>query len=68
MEDYSEESSFTLTVSPLDMFLLYDSVKIKIQNWAGGHPEEQQRLHLLKNELYRGVLEYKYHNVGADKE
>ena len=35
-----EEPSFTVThhTCILDMFLLYDSVKTKIQYWTGGNP------------------------------
>jgi len=68
MEDNLEEPSFTMTVSPIDMFLLYDSVKTKIEVWPGGHPEEQNRLFLLRDELYRGVLEYKFANFQSDRE
>ena len=48
MEDNLEEPSFTVTLTPADMFLLYDSVKTKIQYWAGGNPEEQERLFSFK--------------------
>ena len=31
-----------------------------VEKWPGGHPDEQARLHYLKNFLYRIVLEYKF--------
>tara|TARA_Y100000289_G_C3899569_1_gene138431 strand:+ start:427 stop:633 length:207 start_codon:yes stop_codon:yes gene_type:complete len=68
MQDNLEEPSFTVTLTPADMFLLYDSVKTKIQYWTGGNPEEQERLFLLRDELYRGVLEYKYEHIHIDRE
>ena len=67
-QKYESRKSFTVTLSPADMFLLYDSVKTKLESWAGGHPEEQNRLFLLRDELYRGVLEYKYEHIHIDRE
>ena len=46
MQDHLEEPSFTVTLSPADMFLLYDSVKTKLESWAGGHPEAVSYTHL----------------------
>ena len=68
MEDHLEEPSFTVTLTPADMFLLYDSVNKSRKFWPGGNPEEQNRLFLLRNELYRGVLEYKYEHIHIDRE
>ena len=59
--DFNEELPFIeLQFGIEDLYLLYQSVKYRYEQWPGGHPDEQARLLYLKNFLYRVVLEYKF--------
>tara|TARA_B100000902_G_C27147877_1_gene832108 strand:+ start:186 stop:371 length:186 start_codon:yes stop_codon:yes gene_type:complete len=46
-----------------DVYLIYKSVSVHLDRWAGGDPEEQSRLIFLKDFLYRIVLQYKFDNM-----
>ena len=60
-EDFDENLSYIeLQFGIEDLRLLYKSVAFHYDKWPGGHPDEQARLHYLKNFLYRIVLEYKF--------
>ena len=60
-EDFDPEGSYIeLQLGPDDLLLVYKSICVHLDKWSGGHPEEQERLHYLKNFLYRIVLEYKF--------
>ncbi len=60
-DDFDPDQTYVeLQFGPEDLHLLYKSVSVHIEKWPGGHPEEQERLHYLKNFLYRVVLEYKF--------
>jgi hypothetical protein len=61
-----EEYNFNTNLDIDDMYLLYDCVKRRLENWNGNstnHPAEKEKLEYLKNELYRAILDYKFHNV-----
>ncbi len=66
--DYEYEEPFNdeeppyveLELGISDVHTLYRAVCKTIETWPGGHPLEQQRLAMLKDFLYRIVLEYKY--------
>ena len=59
--DFNEDLPFIeLQFGIEDLYLLYQSVKYRYEQWPGGHPDEQARLQYLKNFLYRVVLEYKF--------
>ena len=60
-EDFDPDGTYIeLQFGPEDLHLLYKSVCVHVDKWSGGHPDEQARLHYLKNFLYRIVLEYKF--------
>ena len=60
-DDFDEDLPFIeLQFGIDDLRLLYKSVSVHVDKWPGGDAEEQERLHYLKNFLYRIVLEYKF--------
>ena len=46
-----------------DVYLLYQSVNKYIEMWPGGNPLEQEHLFLLKDNLYRIILDYKFREM-----
>ncbi len=58
-----EERSYSYNFSIDDIHILYVCVCKRLESWAGGHPSEQERLYQLKNELYKGVLDFKFNNL-----
>lgn len=61
-----EEDAFVLDFSIEDIHLLYHCVCKRIENWEGHpsrHPMEQDHLYDLKNDLYRCILDHKFHNM-----
>ena len=46
-----------------DVYLLYQSVSKHIEMWAGGNPLEQEHLFMLKDNLYRIILDYKFREM-----
>jgi hypothetical protein len=61
-----EEDAFVLDFSIEDIHLLYYCVNERIKNWEGfpsRHPAEQEHLLDLKNDLYRCILDHKFHNM-----
>ena len=50
--------SYDFTIE--DVHLLYVCVSKRLETWPGGHPFEQEHLIHLKNELYKGVLDFKF--------
>ena len=46
-----------------DVYLTYKSVCVHLEKWVGGEPAEQERLYMLKDFLYRIILEYKYREL-----
>ncbi len=46
-----------------DVYLTYKSVFVHLEKWAGGEPAEQERLYMLRDFLYRIILEYKFREL-----
>jgi hypothetical protein len=49
-----------------DIHLLYRCVCKRLETWEGSparHPSEQEHLWYLKSELYKAVLDYKFHDM-----
>ena len=46
-----------------DVYLTYKSVCVHLEKWTGGEPAEQERLYMLKDFLYRIILEYKFREL-----
>jgi len=60
-----KEDSYLLDFSIEDVYLLYDCVCKRLENWEGApknHPFEQEHLNNLKNNLYRAILDFKFHD------
>jgi len=61
-----EEDAFVLDFSIEDIHLLYHCVCKRLETWEGSpsrHPSEQEHLWELKNNLYRCILDHKFHNM-----
>jgi hypothetical protein len=61
-----EELPFVLDFNIEDVHLLYHCVCRRIETWEGHpsrHPYEQEHLYHLKNELYKCILDYKFHDM-----
>ena len=65
----NEESSFGYEWTIHDIYLLYHCVCETIRTWPGSPQrpaEEQEHLYILRDELYKGVLDYKFHHMDVD--
>ena len=61
-----EELPFVLDFNIEDVHLLYHCVCRRIETWEGHpsrHPYEQEHLYHLKNEIYKCILDYKFHDM-----
>ena len=66
----NEESSFGYEWTIQDIYLLYHCVCETIRMWPGAPArpaEEQEHLRILRDELYKGVLDYKFHHMDVDE-
>ena len=53
-EDFDPDGTYIeLQFGPEDLHLLYKSVCVHVDKWAGGHPDE--------TELYRVIAHHKFH-------
>jgi hypothetical protein len=62
----SQEFDYTVNLTIDDIYLLHHCVLKRIENWEGSparHPMEQQHLWMLRDSLYRMILEYKFENM-----
>ena len=65
----NEESSFGYEWTIQDIHSLYHCVCEAIRLWPGAPArpaEEQEHLYILRDELYKGVLDYKFHHMDVD--
>ena len=66
MEEGYEESPFILDFGIEDIHLLYHCVCKRLEAWEGSPARpayEQEHLWYLKNELYKAILDYKFHEM-----
>lgn len=66
MNEDDDTILYQLDLSPDELHLLYHCVCKRLQNWEGfpARPiEEQEHLWTLKNNLYRVVLDHKFHDM-----
>ena len=66
MEEGYEESPFILDFGIEDIHLLYHCVCKRLETWEGSPARpayEQEHLWHLKNELYKAILDYKFHEM-----
>ena len=54
--------SYQLDVCIEDVRALHYSVKMGIERWAGGDPEEQARLYHIRDQLQAILFDYTFHN------
>jgi len=69
-QESNEESSFGYQWTIEDIYLLYHCVCETIRLWPGAPArpyEEQEHLRILRDELYKGVLDYKFHHMDVDE-
>lgn len=62
----NEPIIYEMKFSIEDVHLLYHCVCKRIENWEGSparHPTEQEHLWYLRDQLYRAVLDYKFHDM-----
>ena len=65
MED-NEPVIYDMRFNIEDIHLLYHCVCKRLETWEGSparHPTEQEHLWYLKSELYKAVLDYKFHDM-----
>jgi hypothetical protein len=58
-----ENPTVNMTFDISDVFLMYRSTSVHLEKWCGGDPYEQERLFLLKDFLYRIILEHKFRDM-----
>jgi len=66
MEEEFSEDIYHMSFDIEDIRLLYHCVSKRIENWEGypARPmKEQTHLHYLRDELYRAILDYKFHEM-----
>ena len=66
----SDESRFGYEYTIEDIYLLYHCVCETIRLWPGAPArpyEEQEHLYILRDELYKGVLDYKFRYMDVDE-
>ena len=59
-EEYVPDYSIDMSIA--DIRLLHMSVCTTIANWPGGNPSEQEHLFRVRDDLYRMILDYRFHN------
>jgi hypothetical protein len=61
MEDTnSNEDHITIDITKNGLALMYKSVCFHLDKWPGGDPYEQQGLMLMKDNLFRLMLEFEF--------
>ncbi len=53
---------YTIDMSIADIRCLYMCVCTQITRWPGGDPHEQDNLFRIRDDLYRMILDYRFHN------
>ena len=68
--DEIDDHDYHLKLYHQDLRLLHSCVEKSIQSWPGGDPREQEAMFVMRDILYKGLLEHQYHqlNVDVDKE
>lgn len=66
MNEDDSIAMYQIELRPCDVHLLYQCVCKRLETWEGSPArpaEEQEHLWSMKNELYRIVLDHKYHDM-----
>ena len=53
----NEEFVFQVELEKQDVFLILQSLELKLERWAGGNPDEQHHLSYLITEFQRMALD-----------
>lgn len=61
------DADFYFDFSPDDIYVLYQCVCKRLEKWEGGHPQEQEKLFKIRDNLYRCVLHYKFNYMDVDE-
>ena len=43
--------------------LIHKSLSFHHEKWAGGHPQEQEDLQMMRDNFYRIILEHQFQNM-----
>jgi hypothetical protein len=65
-EEMPDEGFYQLSMGIDDIYLMYHCVQETIKNWPGSPArpsEEQQHLWDLRDNLYRCILDHKFHEM-----
>ena len=57
MEGIDPDDIIDMSITKDGLALMYRSVCFHIDKWPGGHPEEQEALYRMKDNLFRIILE-----------
>jgi len=69
-DEMPDEGFYQLNVGIDDVYLMYHCVQETIRNWPGSPArphEEQQQLWELRDNLYRCILDHKFHYMDTDR-
>jgi|TARA_A100001015_G_C14953652_1_gene697826 hypothetical protein len=69
-DEMSDEGFYQLSMGIDDIYLMYHCVQETIKNWPGSPArpyEEQQHLWDLRDNLYRCILDHKFHFMDTDR-
>ena len=69
-DEMPDEGFYQLNVGIDDIYLMYHCVQETIRNWPGSPArphEEQQQLWELRDNLYRCILDHKFHYMDTDR-
>ena len=58
-----EQPDYTVELSIEDVRALLYSVETGIDRWAGGPPEDQERLFQIRDQLRAMTFDYLFHNL-----
>ena len=59
-EEYVPDYSIDMSIA--DIRCLYACVCTQIARWPGGEAYEQENLFRIRDDLYRMILDYRFHN------
>lgn len=65
-EEFDDKGFYQLNLGIDDIYLMYHCVQETIKNWPGAPArpyEEQQHLWDLRDNLYRCILDHKFHEM-----
>ena len=58
-----EEGYYHIELPKQAVKLIHKSLDFHYKKWAGGHPQEQEDLQMMRDNFYRIVLEHQFNNM-----